>query len=218
MACCVFGSKILLAGGTIGIQSPTTFRTFGSFIEGKANPFLLEVDRKLDALASYPIQSSIISGGSSYFEVIDPIRGVWLTLPYPPVFDDYNRTYDPAGPGDFFCFVARSNIFCTSAYSPSYYRFDVADPVKGWKVLPSSFNSGSLPENTLGRTFVADGGDEEFILFSFSYGEPEYPHPHILVQLLSSDFSCVATLNRVLLPTDKIPLVFLPPTVIGLSI
>ncbi|CAL8998395.1 unnamed protein product [Prunus brigantina] len=208
MACGVFGSKILLAGGTIGVydpiiatqegrynpklggfvpcpcteiqvfdtrnqsQSPTTFRTFGSFIEGKANPFLLEMDGKLYALASYPIQSSINSGGSSYFEVLDPIRGVWSTLPYPPVFDDYNRTYAPAGPGDFFGFVAGSNIFCTSAYSPSYYRFDVAEPVKGWRALPPSFNSGPLPENILGRTFVADGGDGEFILFSFSYGEP----------------------------------------------
>ncbi|CAB4281665.1 unnamed protein product [Prunus armeniaca] len=241
MACGVFGSKILLAGGTIGVydpiiatqegrynpelggfvpcpcteiqvfdtrnqsQSPTTFRTLGSFIEGKANPFLLEVDGKLYALASYPIQSSINSGGSSYFEVLDPIRGVWSTLPYPPVFNDYNRTYGHAGPGDFFCFVAGSNIFCTSAYSPSYYRFDVAEPVKGWRALPPCFNSGPLPENILGRTFVADGGDGEFILFSFSYGEPEYPHPHIQVQLLSSDFGCVTTLNRVLLPTDKIP-------------
>ncbi|XP_021800252.1 uncharacterized protein LOC110744571 [Prunus avium] len=248
MACGVFGSKILLAGGTIGVydpivatqegrynpklggfvpcpcteiqvfdtrnqsQSHTTFRTFGSFNEGKANPFLLEVDGKLYALASYPIQSSINSRGSSYFEVLDPIRGVWSTLPYPPVFDDYNRTCDPAGPGDFFCFVAGSNIFCTSAYSPSYYRFDVAEPVKGWRALPSSFNSDPLPENTLGRTFVADGGDGEFILFSFSYGEPEYPHPHMLVQLLSSDFGCVTTLSRVQLPTDKIPPVFLPPT------
>ncbi|CAB4312540.1 unnamed protein product [Prunus armeniaca] len=261
MGCGVFGSKILLAGGTIGVYDPVVatqegrynpklggfvpcpcteihvFETrnqslspFGSFIEGKAKPLLVEVEGKLYALAGYPIQSSINYsgtgyGGPPYFEVLDPIIERWSPLPDPPVFQDYNRTYGPAGPREFCYLVAGSNILCTSENSPSYYRFDVAEPDEGWSALPSSFLSGPLPYNTIGRTFVADGADGEFILFSFSYGEPDsdsdfdsdseceqpYPHPHILVQLLSSDFGCVTTLNRVMLPTDRIPPLFLTP-------
>lgn len=204
--------------------NPISFQDFGGskglvnldklpdLLQGKVKPLLVPLGGKIYAVSgnavSYPT--------SPYFEVLDLQRGHWSLLPDPPVFPRYSTNTnsdasstditvypEPPSPEDITYAVAGNNILVSSSYTPTF-RFDTADPTKGWRELVLS-DGGKFEFH--GTTLVVDVGHRS-ILFAYGGNFMRLCHLTISVHMMSNVFDSIVPIPPVRLPEDQLPVEF----------
>lgn len=222
MGCGAYGSRIVFAGGVKGRFQPLInrmdaqpfneircfqtlrptkpFRRMPDFMEGKAQPLLVVLNKKLYALGKPECCPT-----NPYFEVYNPVNKIWNKLEDPPFLCDdsdlpTSKLISHA--------IAGNNILVSN--TKVTFRYDTNDPEKGWRTVKLS-NGGLF--SFQGKTLVVDDG-QEYVLFV--YGTADYCYYRkILVYLISYDFeSSVYKHSLVSLPESVLPNEFLlrPPT------
>lgn len=184
--CGVFGSKIVFGGGQYlpearlcappievskeifefetDASEPKIKRSENEFLSGKCQTMLMTLaDGKLYALSSPQVQ--YVDHREEYmpaFEVFDATKKIWLPLPQPP----FERLATKRLATKFWnfdlCYATFENTILLSTPNACMYRFDAANPAKGW----TKHSETPLP-CTLGSPLVLKHSDDNYIMFAY---------------------------------------------------